>query len=360
MTYHFKPAFLHFLNINFACVFRLGSPALLCSPSLDPHHTHWPIHSSICEPKMSRDPYAAQGHPSTATYDNGGGNTYNDSPFANRQHHAPSLSDVDLDSSSSDTRRAASAAPPIQRYTSHISNYLAQNIAAHDAAPKPDGSALDAHYNFDGSNGNTTDHVATSSSALATMRFTADEAALLSASDINAALAGVLSTIDPSNDRIYSHNVTKHIFFRYWDALGGYALAYATMGMSLSMVGPTMLVLGRQVGTTSTSSLSLTYLGRAIGFFLGSLAGGQLVDRLGPRRAQIALSATVIISALTTLLYPAAGSLFALVLVAGLCSFWMGCLDNLAQVRFTNNLTRDSSPCLVVKSLKFFSCVPFS
>jgi FHS family Na+ dependent glucose MFS transporter 1 len=159
-------------------------------------------------------------------------------------------------------------------------------------------------------------------------------------------IAEYLGSIDIENDRIFLRAVTTEIVRNYWDVLLAYILSYSTMGVALSMVGPTMLVLGRQVGTTSTSSLSLTYTGRAIGFFIGSIVGGQVGDRLGPRRSQMLLCVTIVISGLITLLFPVAKSLVALVFIAGLSTLWMGALDNLSQVLLVRVCGRYGEPMM--------------
>jgi MFS family permease len=159
-------------------------------------------------------------------------------------------------------------------------------------------------------------------------------------------IAEYFSRGDILSDRIFLRAVMMEILRKYWDVVLGYIVAYSTMGVVLAMVGPTMLVLGRQVGASSTASMSLTYIGRAVGFFVGSIVGGQIADRLGPRWAQILLCVSIVCSGLVTLLFPLTRSLLVLIFVAGLSTFFSGVLDNIALILLMRVCGRYGDPMI--------------
>jgi fucose permease len=135
----------------------------------------------------------------------------------------------------------------------------------------------------------------------------------------------------------------KSLFFDYWDVIGTYVMVFSTMGLGIALPGPTLKLLGRQVGEASTSTMSTIFIARALGFLFGSISAGQVVDRYTRARSQMFCVMCVLGSALMTIVYPMATSLAQLIVISFIAALFMGGIDNLMNV-FVLSLFKKHAP----------------
>jgi len=148
-----------------------------------------------------------------------------------------------------------------------------------------------------------------------------------------------------------------------WIMLSVYILAYSTMGLGLSLVGPALGILGRQTGVSDTAKMSTIFIARAFGFLckcgismflllmlrllplthllfpylpltptVGSVIGGQVVDRYGRKTGQLFTCLCLLVSAIATAAYPWATSITHLYIISFIAALVLGAIDNLLQV----------------------------
>ncbi|KAI1286389.1 Major facilitator superfamily domain-containing protein 4A [Halotydeus destructor] len=118
---------------------------------------------------------------------------------------------------------------------------------------------------------------------------------------------------------------TKFILYLKTVALG---LAFFTIGLVLSIIGPTILELQCAVGVSYEDIVKILPA-RASGYALGSMTVGILYDRLNPLLT-IAITSTTM--GLLTILLPWADSLFSLLAVAFFCNLGGGMIDSTSNV----------------------------
>ncbi len=125
-----------------------------------------------------------------------------------------------------------------------------------------------------------------------------------------------------------------------------YFLSFSSMGMGLSLVGPTFLVLARQVRERKMSNMAMTFLGRAGGFLTGTLAAGQVVDRCGKKIGQWYMIVCLLFVALFTITMTVVDSLALLIFNCFLIAFAMGAVDNIVQILLIATVKHDYEPYL--------------
>jgi len=102
-----------------------------------------------------------------------------------------------------------------------------------------------------------------------------------------------------------------------------YCLAFVSLGMFLACVGPTLLRLAEQTGTAA-KGISYVFFARALGYLLGSRAGGRLYDRV-PGHPLI--SSALLMLGLLLALVPFAPCLALLLVTLFLAGFAGGTID---------------------------------
>jgi fucose permease len=123
----------------------------------------------------------------------------------------------------------------------------------------------------------------------------------------------------------YSFITTSHFLF-FLTLFGSFLM----MGVQIAIIGPSLLELGEQTGS-DLSALVYIFSGRSIGFFLGTIIGGDLVDRFqlyGTTILTMALTSAMLLTALIPLI-PLVGFLVFICLIQGIA---LGIVDNVAQV----------------------------
>lgn len=116
--------------------------------------------------------------------------------------------------------------------------------------------------------------------------------------------------------------------------------SFMTMGFVISMMGPSLLELSEQTNS-NLSGVVFLLSARSIGFFVGTLFGGQLVDRFahwGKTILFLSLAVTMVLTFITPLI-PYLGLLATVCLSQGAL---LGCIDNVAQVLLIRIMTGDN------------------
>ena len=112
---------------------------------------------------------------------------------------------------------------------------------------------------------------------------------------------------------------------RKWSATGAYFAAFWTVGIVIASIGPSLVMLGRQVGKESTD-VAFVLPVRSLGYLGGSVAGGLLFDRFA-HRANPLLAASVLLAAAGTAAIPLCTTLAGLVFAVATQGACMGALD---------------------------------
>lgn len=73
-------------------------------------------------------------------------------------------------------------------------------------------------------------------------------------------------------------------------------------------------------------------MGRAVGFFIGSFTGGQILDRCSNNGSQWALIWTVFLTGVTVAMFPFVTNLFQFIMLSTLSAVVMGMVDNFVQL----------------------------
>jgi MFS transporter, FHS family, Na+ dependent glucose transporter 1 len=103
----------------------------------------------------------------------------------------------------------------------------------------------------------------------------------------------------------------------------GYCLAYISLGLVLSSLGPTLLGLAENT-RSQVREISYLFLGRIFGHLLGSLLGGRLYDRLP---GHMVMAAALFILVVTMMLVPLIPRLLALIAVLFILGIAGGVID---------------------------------
>jgi len=127
--------------------------------------------------------------------------------------------------------------------------------------------------------------------------------------------------------------------FLFFLALFG---SFLNMGMILAVIGPSLLELGEQVGA-GLDSLVYIFSSRSVGFFLGTIVGGDLVDRFRDH-GRVVLAASLIAAMFLTFLVPLVPWLGFLVLICLAQGIVLGIVDNIAQVLLLREIPEGSQP----------------
>ncbi|GBM75802.1 Sodium-dependent glucose transporter 1A [Araneus ventricosus] len=126
-------------------------------------------------------------------------------------------------------------------------------------------------------------------------------------------------------------------------------LAILALGMCTAIPGPTLLDLEKIV-QVEASSLSQIYLGRSIGYLVGSFVGGVFLDYC--KATQMLLVSYTFVMAVTTTLIPWCRTLWLLIGVMSVSGFAMGSLDTGLNVWCLYFWNDESSPFF--QALHFF------
>ena len=124
-------------------------------------------------------------------------------------------------------------------------------------------------------------------------------------------------------DRTYQLVATFAIVFGFF-----------SLGMIIASLGPSLLGLERQTGA-SAETLSLVFTSRSLGYLLGSVLGGVLLDRCPPRGNRI-ISFSLFLTCGATALVPLAGTVVVLAALVSTQGFAMGMLDTIGNVLLLN------------------------
>ncbi|MFC1878537.1 MFS transporter [Chloroflexota bacterium] len=102
-----------------------------------------------------------------------------------------------------------------------------------------------------------------------------------------------------------------------------YYLAFIGLGLVTAVLGPALPALA-ELTQTSFSQISLLFTARALGYLLGSLIGGRLIDRLAGHRV---MAAALVGLGVTLLLTPNNSLLWVLSVVIGFTGLFQGIVD---------------------------------
>ena len=87
-----------------------------------------------------------------------------------------------------------------------------------------------------------------------------------------------------------------------------YCVSFVGLGLLMNMIGPTLPGLAERLGDSSPSSLAPALLARGLGYGLGTIACGQLIDRFW-EHAHAFLVVCILVMASASALVPHAGNL---------------------------------------------------
>lgn len=107
-----------------------------------------------------------------------------------------------------------------------------------------------------------------------------------------------------------------------------YGACFVALGLSMSVVGPTLLSLAENVGV-SLAQISFIFTAINLGYMLGSSGGGRLYDRLKGHRIMMAAMALMVV---TGALVPVIHSFYTLLIVVFLFGLGQGLVDVGANV----------------------------
>ena len=113
-------------------------------------------------------------------------------------------------------------------------------------------------------------------------------------------------------------------------ATGAIVWGFFTLGLLIASYGPSLLGLERQT-RASVETLTLVLTVRSVGYLLGSILGGVLLDWY-PRRGFAIIGASLVVTSAATAFVPAATTVPALALLMSTVGFSMGTLDTIGNV----------------------------
>ena len=125
-----------------------------------------------------------------------------------------------------------------------------------------------------------------------------------------------------------------------------YCLGFFSSGMMIASLGPALLALREQTNS-SIDALSLCFVSRSVGYLIGSIGGGSVVDRFPGHPC---LAAMLALGSLGTSLIPFVSD----VRIMGICivsqGFAMGGLDTIGNVLLIWQFNGDPGPWMQVSS----------
>ena len=102
-----------------------------------------------------------------------------------------------------------------------------------------------------------------------------------------------------------------------------YFAAFLGVGIVIASLGPVMLALSAQTGA-EVDDLAFLFTSRAVGYLLGSIVGGALVDKVPGHRLMFA---GLIANSVATAMFPLLNSIPLLALLSSVQGLTMGFLD---------------------------------
>ncbi|CAH1785779.1 unnamed protein product [Owenia fusiformis] len=105
-------------------------------------------------------------------------------------------------------------------------------------------------------------------------------------------------------------------------------IAFIGLGITLSVLGPTVLDLRDKTGVT-TSEISIVFTGRSLGFLMGSIIGGALIDRFNQT---LVIAFSLLLGAVAVTITPWFTQLALVVTALGFLGISSGILDTCGQV----------------------------
>ena len=105
-----------------------------------------------------------------------------------------------------------------------------------------------------------------------------------------------------------------------------YCISFVGLGMSMSLLGPTLPALAERLGLEGPTKLGPVFVARGLGYFLGTLAFGALADRY-ETRAHAMLAGSSCLLGVATAAVPHAPDLASVVAVAAVMSLAGGAVD---------------------------------
>ncbi|XP_013388180.1 sodium-dependent glucose transporter 1A-like [Lingula anatina] len=125
--------------------------------------------------------------------------------------------------------------------------------------------------------------------------------------------------------------------------------AMMALGASVSIPGPTLIDLRKQVGA-SVESVTYAISGRSAGLFIGSISGGIFFDHMNHH---LILSLVMILTAVTNVLIPFASHLSELAACLAGQGIVMGCLDTCGNAMILELWEKKSGPYLQLLHFSF-------
>ncbi|XP_022095926.1 major facilitator superfamily domain-containing protein 4A-like [Acanthaster planci] len=137
-------------------------------------------------------------------------------------------------------------------------------------------------------------------------------------------------------------HTAKTLFMSNFQATVTYCSVFWSFGMCVALLGPTLLDLGCQTGS-SVASMSWAFLSQSLSTLIGSMIGGMLSDRFSPD--PLLFLATVIIAANIALI-PLCDHLYLLIMDMAIMGIFMGIIDTVANVSLLKIYGKLVSPFL--------------
>ncbi|XP_033645915.1 major facilitator superfamily domain-containing protein 4A-like [Asterias rubens] len=145
----------------------------------------------------------------------------------------------------------------------------------------------------------------------------------------------------PSRRQKQTHTA-KSLFFDHLQATVTYCSVFWSFGMCVALLGPTLLDLGCQTGS-SVASMSFAFLSQSLSTLIGSMIGGLLSDRFSPDPL---LFVSTIMIAVTIAMIPLSKHLYVLIIDMAIMGIFMGIIDTVANVSLLKIYGKLVSPFL--------------
>lgn len=121
-----------------------------------------------------------------------------------------------------------------------------------------------------------------------------------------------------------------------------YCCTFAGLGLVVAAPGPCLLAMGAQT-SSSVEEVSILFIFRAGGYFVGCVLGGILLDKL-PKRGNALLALALLFTAACTSLVPKARAVWVLALLISTQGFAMGWLDTCGNVQLIQMWEKQVDP----------------
>ncbi|XP_072026853.1 major facilitator superfamily domain-containing protein 4A-like isoform X2 [Amphiura filiformis] len=167
--------------------------------------------------------------------------------------------------------------------------------------------------------------------------------------------SGTIASADPGNSgsekvgkqgeknaRNEALTTAKSLFLDNLQATITYCSVFWSFGMCVALLGPTLLDLGCQTGS-SVAEMSWAFLSQSLSTLIGSMLGGIMVDRISPD--PLLLISTVIIAG-TIAFIPWCTNLWILIVDMAVMGIFMGIIDTVANVSLLKIYGKLVSPFL--------------